>query len=305
MNTNTIEYEKNICVFIDILGFKNMVYNKSAENMVNLRQYVDNADNLINEIHKTIDTINNSISKKVDSEFKKIFKNTSPQYKKKVAEEIKQILYIKSNHIVISDSIIILLKPMTEKISLLDNKIEDKKLRKIYKIIHKLNIDVRIYTLFTLFHHIGVLQGMYALQNIWLRGAILYGDIYYNDKENQIFGQALIKATHLEKEADVPRIIIDESVLKYCNVLDVSTLIELFSKIVEGENILLNSHIFSEDAYAFIDYIGLMFFSKKTNYELSTIKEQVLNKISENKSYSKKFIWVKQYIDYMETKYGY
>jgi len=304
MNTNIIEYEKNICVFIDILGFKNMVYDKSSENMVNLRQYVDGIDNLINEIHKTTDTINTAISKRIDIELNKIFRNANFEYKK-VAEEIKQNLYIKSNHIVISDSIIILLKPIPKKISLSDIEVEDKELRKIYKIIKKLYIKKRIYTLITLFHHIGVFQGMYASLNIWLRGAIVYEDIYYNEEENQIFGQALIKAIQLEKQADVPRVIIDESVLKYCNVLDTATLIEFFSQIIEGENILLNSKTFSEDSYAFIDYIGLMFYSNKINNELDIVKKQVMNKINENKFYSKKFIWVKQYMDYLETKYGY
>lgn len=51
-----------------------------------------------------------------------------------------------------------------------------------------------------------------------IRGAVVLGEIYFNEDENIIFGPALNTAATLEKEAIYPRVIIDKSIVDKLDV---------------------------------------------------------------------------------------
>ena len=57
-----------------------------------------------------------------------------------------------------------------------------------------------------------------------IRGAVVMGEIYYNEEENVIFGPALNTAAALEKDAVYPRVIIDKSI---SDKLDINEKIEM------------------------------------------------------------------------------
>ena len=65
---------------------------------------------------------------------------------------------------------------------------------------------------------IRTLQSMLALSDIWVRGGIAFGSVYYDQQANIIVGKGFIKAYLLEKNhAIYPRVIIDPSILSKLN----------------------------------------------------------------------------------------
>ncbi|RYZ83709.1 MAG: hypothetical protein EOP04_19425 [Proteobacteria bacterium] len=71
-----------------------------------------------------------------------------------------------------------------------------------------------IKTLRYLAHCVQQIQYECALNDIWLRGGISYGDVLTNEKNDNIFGMGYVSAYLLEKEADVPRVIIGTEALE-------------------------------------------------------------------------------------------
>lgn len=58
------------------------------------------------------------------------------------------------------------------------------------------------------------IQAKCALENIWIRGAITIGDIYFNRDLNIVVGNGLSDAYLLESQEKFPRVIIDPKILK-------------------------------------------------------------------------------------------
>ncbi|MEM9298142.1 MAG: hypothetical protein AAGA64_07105 [Bacteroidota bacterium] len=58
------------------------------------------------------------------------------------------------------------------------------------------------------------IQAKLALKNIWLRGAISFGDINFDVENKLVVGKGLINAFLLENAAKYPRVIIDPRILK-------------------------------------------------------------------------------------------
>jgi hypothetical protein len=65
---------------------------------------------------------------------------------------------------------------------------------------------------------IRTLQSKLAFEDIWLRGGISFGEVYHNEELNLIVGNGYITAFNLERLADVPRVIIDPSILSKLNL---------------------------------------------------------------------------------------
>jgi hypothetical protein len=61
----------------------------------------------------------------------------------------------------------------------------------------------------TLLTAIRNLQSWLAIDDIWLRGAISYGEISFDEKNKIIYGSGYIRAYLLEQQANYPRVIID------------------------------------------------------------------------------------------------
>lgn len=110
--------------------------------------------------------------------------------------------------------------------------------------------------------------------NLAIRGAIVYGDLYYNEGENIIFGPALNTAATLEKKAKYPRIIIDESI---SNQLEIKE---------EIETTFLNYTVDKDGKY----YANPFHYIAKTKYEqkkgdIQIIKQNLLDMIKEVESW--------------------
>jgi len=98
-----------------------------------------------------------------------------------------------------------------------------------------------------------------------IRGAMVLGDIYYNQDTNTIFGPALNKAAGLEKLASTPRVILDDSIVEKLNVKD------------HEETVFLNYSIDDDGLY----YADPFQYMAKTKYEQSTKLPQLKTKVEE------------------------
>lgn len=73
--------------------------------------------------------------------------------------------------------------------------------------------DLTKHDFITLLTVIQTIQAKCAIQNIWIRGAISIGSIYFNRQNNIVIGSGLNTAYLLETQAKYPRVIIDPKII--------------------------------------------------------------------------------------------
>lgn len=128
------------------------------------------------------------------------------QYLEKTKSIIDEIRKIKARRklsaITISDSIILSIPFGAEKEENISN------LRQLCVAIQKIQFEL-------------------ALEKIWVRGAISFGDAFISDEENQIVGPAYINAYSLEKTVAVyPRVILDNRLIDQFDMRSAQGLID-------------------------------------------------------------------------------
>lgn len=143
------------------------------------------------------------------------------------------------------------------------------------------------------------IQSILLWKKILLRGAVSYGEIYYNDEKNIIVGKGFIRAYLLEQEAVYPRVIIDPSIITRIS----NDKAEFFKKVNKThdfnfeDRLIYTKGIFSEitDDGIFIDYANKVVMKNSIDdcikYVYETIKK---NLYSEQKLYSK-YVWLRNY----------
>lgn len=240
MEKITVKYKKGFVAFIDLLGFKEMIYNANPVN----NEKVENYLNIVDEQLKKLDELNN-------------FKS-----------------------IVISDSIILSME------------------------ISENDIDGNIGTLSLLCNAIKIIQQNLAKKDIWIRGAISYGDIYFDNERKQVIGEGYINAYLLESNyAIYPRVILDNKIVKFLQFKSSEDCISGINGF--GEKILYSwkrnaSSIvdidkvingIKKDIPLFIDFIeGL---NESEIYEISLL---IISNANKNIKTYPKYLWLAQYI---------
>lgn len=165
---------------------------------------------------------------------------------------------------------------------------------------------------------IGRIQQRLALENIWFRGAISCGDVFFDADNNQIVGPAYIDAFLLEKEYAIhPRVILDSKILKQLNFTTANQLILDINKITDstiksdwGEKILFNWYKgnvsananISQDVPFFIDYIYPLV-KKKDSESLEKIINNIKMNIYEDIKLYPKYRWLINYIKEIISDY--
>lgn len=245
-NHQEIDYSKYFVAFLDILGFRNLVFSNNQEK---LNTYFSLIDEITNDLQQI-------------------------QLKKDIGS------------ITISDSVILSI-PMARNGSerSLDN------LRQLFIAIQKIQFQL-------------------ALKDIWLRGAVSFGDAYFNEKSNQVVGKAYIHAYELEQKIAIyPRVVIDSRLIKEFDFKSSSELINSVnnhdscsSEYEPTErNILFwwNYHHgqrrsrLPNDIPLFIDYLVYAFESEEN---LSTIVRNIEANIYSDNNVYYKFRWVADYL---------
>ena len=139
--------------------------------------------------------------------------------------------------------------------------------------------------------------------DIWIRGAISFGDTYC--KDNQIVGQAYINAYLLDQEAIYPRVILDSKIIYELECKDSLEFIKNVNnrsfngnKIkTDRTNVIYNykesiNNYLEQDVPLFINYLD--FFD--TEEEIEIILNYIKANIYKNNSLYKKYKWVSKYL---------
>jgi hypothetical protein len=143
------------------------------------------------------------------------------------------------------------------------------------------------------------IQSALLWRKILLRGAVSYGQIYYNADKNIVVGKGFIKAYLLESEAIFPRVIIDPSIIKK-NSQDKADFLFLINGTKEynfEERLVYSKSDFSKivDDGIFIDYANKTIQKEEINGSIKKIYEVISeNLYGEQKLYSK-YVWLRDY----------
>jgi Asp-tRNA(Asn)/Glu-tRNA(Gln) amidotransferase C subunit len=143
------------------------------------------------------------------------------------------------------------------------------------------------------------IQSIILWKKILLRGAVSYGEVYYNDQNNIIVGKGFIRAYLLEQEAVFPRVIIDPSIIKLIST-DKTEFLKKVNKTLNynfEERLIYTKGAFSEisDDGVFIDYANKIIMKNSIEGNLKYVYETIVkNLYSEQKLYSK-YVWLKNY----------
>jgi hypothetical protein len=143
------------------------------------------------------------------------------------------------------------------------------------------------------------IQGALAMQNIWVRGAITFGELVF-DESNRIVGPAFHRAYHLEKTvARVPRIILDGLVVGasgFDSVTDLIRSIEIKDLFYDSRASRPSEVELLKDVPTFIDFAAR---SDSITDRFAWIRQVSINvsrRLREDVEHYSKYRWVADYL---------
>jgi len=161
--------------------------------------------------------------------------------------------------------------------------------------------------------YVCVLQAVFVTKNIFIRGALNYGMLYYS--ESFVFGNGLIKAYELESQISIfPRLLIDDTY--YLAMKNRIANDDFFTDDLRKEtNKVLNDSINIDfDNNKYLNYLGLIsYFDTKENenneltldFVLREHMNNIMNSLSlENRSIKQKYHWCRDYHNKFCSKNG-
>lgn len=154
------------------------------------------------------------------------------------------------------------------------------------------------------------IQSALLWRKILLRGAISYGQVFYDKNENIIVGKGFIKAYLLEQEAIFPRVIIDPSIIKIVAEDREGFFKSLHKNLDDSydDRLVYRKSDFSliSDDSIFIDYANKTILKFTINGNIKKVYETInKNLYSDQKLYSK-YVWLRDYfIERLKLNYSY
>ena len=144
------------------------------------------------------------------------------------------------------------------------------------------------------------IQRRLLFKNILIRGAVSYGEVFFDDTHNIIVGKGYIRAYQLEGEAIYPRVIIDPSIISHLE-MDRTGLLDTLNKSEQ-----FNSHsnyIFRHNPYTAIEndaiFIDYAYALKEEDTKISPLIGTVYNNIKKNlysdQKFYAKYNWLRNY----------
>lgn len=147
------------------------------------------------------------------------------------------------------------------------------------------------------------IQGALLLKRILLRGAISFGDVYFNEEHNIIVGKGFIRAYHLEALAVYPRVILDPAIVKKNSKTRKAFLERVNSDAVRNPEA---RHIYSTNEFTkinddaiFVEYANKVVKSNEIERSLERIHQHIKDNLYGDQRLYSKYIWLKDY--FLET----
>ncbi|OQX77230.1 MAG: hypothetical protein B6D61_07495 [Bacteroidetes bacterium 4484_249] len=158
----------------------------------------------------------------------------------------------------------------------------------------------------TLLRAVQTIQAKLALKDIWLRGAISFGEVYFDKDSNLVVGKGLVNAYLLESEAIYPRVIIDTSIIP--RIADnrqaffdfINPKYENF--INEKLKLIHNMHHYTEEDSFFVAYAHRIILDSIETKTIHIIYKKIKKNLYSNPKHYKKYLWTKNY--FMEVLYN-
>jgi hypothetical protein len=144
------------------------------------------------------------------------------------------------------------------------------------------------------------LQAWLVYSNIWVRGAVTLGQVYYNKEKSLVVGPGLIKAFNLEKNANYPRVIIDPILIPHV-AANRKEFITKFNFNGESESVRKIIHTFSkndiiEKDLFFVSYLNYVAMeSEGDDQKIEGIYQQVKDSLYGKFEHHQKYFWIKNY----------
>jgi len=240
-----LKYETKLVAFLDVLGFKDLVYSSKISNQSKVALYFSLIDKKINDLK---------------------------------GRRGKQSI----TSLVVSDSVILTIPFSGNRGNQLTN------LRELCIAIREIQFEL-------------------AKSDIWLRGAVTYGDVYISPDENQIVGSGFIDAYLLEEKVAInPRVIIDNKLINKLYTKSADTFIKILNGNQESPSVPFpyKRVLFdwcggpsyesglTKDVALFIDYLDLAMNDKDA---LDLIIKNITESIYSKPDTYKKFRWLTDY----------
>lgn len=143
------------------------------------------------------------------------------------------------------------------------------------------------------------IQSALLWRKILLRGAISYGQVFYDRRDNIIVGKGFIKAYLLEQEAVYPRVIVDPAIVKII-ADDKEGFLRAIHKGIANEydDNLVYKHqdgTLLRDDCIFVDYANKTVLLSSINGNIKKVHETIAkNMYSDQRLYSK-YVWLRDY----------
>jgi len=146
-----------------------------------------------------------------------------------------------------------------------------------------------------------------AKSDIWLRGAVTYGDVYISSDENQIVGSGFIEAYLLEEKVAInPRVIIDNKLINKLKTGSADTFIKILNGGQKSPGVSFSTQgvlfdwsggpgyesSLTKDVALFIDYLDL---AMNDEAVLESIIKNISEAIYSKPDTYKKFRWLTDY----------
>lgn len=151
----------------------------------------------------------------------------------------------------------------------------------------------------TLLRAVQTIQAKLALKNIWIRGAISFGEVYFDETSNIIVGKGLVNAYLLEKEARFPRVIVDTTI-----VLKIAENRQTFYESVNPSyqdfdadklKLIHNWHKYILDDSFFVAYAHMVVLNGIQDRNLHLIHQIILKNLYSDQRNYEKYLWVRNY----------
>lgn len=146
---------------------------------------------------------------------------------------------------------------------------------------------------------IQTIQSELIFKDIWIRGAVSFGEIFYDKMLNLIIGKGIINAYLLEQEAKFPRVIIDPKIIPRIAENRQSfynTINPLFENFESEKLKLVHSwyEYIKDDAF-FIDYAYKILLDSINETTIDPVFNVLKCRLYSDQKYYDKFLWVKNY----------
>ena len=137
---------------------------------------------------------------------------------------------------------------------------------------------------------------------ILMRGAVSFGEVYYNKDERILFGKGFIKAYNLEKEEIYPRVIIEPSIIKKV-AKDKTEFMQLFNGDLnynfEKQVIYNRKESKLKDDGIFIDYASDIIRKDSFKKDINKVFETIIENLYGEQRLYAKYAWFRDY--FLET----